>query len=107
MGRIAVVGYKPKPGQASALKELMRTHLPVLRSQGLVTERASIVMEAAGGTIVEVFEWRSPQAIEAAHTNPAVAEMWQAYDAVCEYVPIGSLAEASELFSEFAPLNVE
>ncbi len=27
MGRIVIVGYKPKPGKNEALKALMRTHL--------------------------------------------------------------------------------
>ena len=29
-------------------------------------------MRAADGTIVEVFEWRSAEAIQQAHNNPAV-----------------------------------
>ena len=46
-----------------------------------------MIMEAEDGTIVEVFEWKSKQAIDAAHTNPRVLEMWEEYAAVCDYVP--------------------
>ena len=107
MGRIAIAGYKPKPGKSDALKKLMRSHVDILRSRDLVTDRRPIVMEAADGTIVEVFEWASREAIEAAHSDPVVGEMWREYDAACDYVPIGSVPEAAELFSEFTPLDVD
>ena len=62
-------------------------------------------MEAADGTIVEVFEWLSEEAIQNAHKNPAVLQMWGEYAEVCDYVPVGSLAEAGNLFTAFEPLN--
>jgi quinol monooxygenase YgiN len=105
MGRIVIACYRPRPGQNEALRALMRDHLPVLRAQDLATDRASVVMEARDGTIIEVFEWRSKAAMEAAHANPAVLEMWARYAAVCNYVPVADIAEARELFSEFAPLE--
>jgi hypothetical protein len=105
MGIIVIAGYKPKPGKGGALKELMKTHLPRLKAENLVTDRKSIMMEAADGTILEVFEWVSAEAIQSAHTNPAVLEMWGEYAEVCDYVPVGSLAEANNLFSGFRPLD--
>ena len=103
--RIVIVGYKPKPGKTAALKELMRAHLSVLRKENLVTDRDSILMEAADGTIIEVFEWKSQVAIDTAHTNPAVLQMWEQYAAVCEYVPVAQVAEAAALFSSFVPFR--
>jgi quinol monooxygenase YgiN len=104
MGRIAIVGYKPKPGKADALKQLARTHVQRLRAEGLVTSREPIIMEANDGTIIEVFEWKSKEAIESAHTNPAVQVMWKEYAEVCDYVPVSSIEEAKQLFTEFTPL---
>lgn len=37
------------------------------------------------------------------HANPQVQALWADFFAACEYVPIGSVAEGSQLFSEFAP----
>jgi hypothetical protein len=105
MGRIVIVGYKPKPGKSEALKELMKTHLSILQQQGLATDRKSIIMEAGDGTIVEVFEWVSAEAIQNAHKNPVVLQMWGEYAGVCDYVPVGSLAEAGSLFSDFTPVD--
>jgi hypothetical protein len=105
MGRTVIVGYKPKPGKEAALNELMKTHLPVLAKEGLVREKESYIMQAGDGTIVEVFEWLSVEAIEKAHTNPAVLELWAKYAEVCDYIPVGNLAEIANLFSGFKPLN--
>ena len=105
MGRIVIVGYKPKTGKAEALKALMKTHVQRLRQEGLATNRESIIMEATDGTIVEVFEWVSAEAIQSAHKNPAVLQMWGEYADVCDYVPVGSLTEIANLFSEFTPVD--
>ena len=105
MGRIAVVAYRPKAGKTDELRALVQKHLPVLQQEELVTERPSVIMQAADDTIVEVFEWASSEAIEKAHDNPAVVAMWQDFDKVCDYVPIADVAEARSVFSEFTPLN--
>ena len=105
MGRIVIAGYKPKPGKAEALKKLASTHVQRLRAEGLVSAREPIIMEAKDGTIIEVFEWKSKEAIESAHTNSAVQQMWKEYAEVCDYVPVGTVDEAKQLFSEFSPLN--
>ena len=102
MGRIVIVAYKPKTGKADALKELTKTHVPRLKKEGLVTDREPVIMETTDGTIIEVFEWLSAEAIQLAHTNPAVHQMWAEYAVVCDYVPLNTLTEAGNMFAEFA-----
>jgi len=105
MGQITIACYKPKPGKEDALKALMKTHLPRLKAEGLVTDRQSIIMEAKDGTILEVFEWFSAEAIASAHTNPNVLKMWGEYGEVCDYVPLNTLSEVDDMFAGFKPLN--
>lgn len=107
MGRIVIACYRPKPGKQGELAALVKTHLARLAAEGLVTDRKRIVMQAEDGTFVEVFEWVSDQAIEGAHENPRVLEMWSEYEKVCDYVPIASIAEAAQLFSEFRPVDFD
>lgn len=104
MGRIVIVGYRPKAGCREALRELVAQHVSRLCELGLASARAPIVMEAKDGTIVEVFEWRSAAAIEAAHGHPAVLALWAEFERVCDHVPVGTLAECAQPFSEFTPL---
>ena len=97
--------YRPKPGRDAALIDMVRGRVPALRRLGLVTERAPYCMRVADGTLVEVFEWASARAIEAAHESPEVRQMWAAFGAVCSYVKLSELTEAQNLFAEFGPLD--
>ena len=103
-GVIVVVAYRPKPGKEKELLELVRARVPTLRKEGLVTDRVPTIMRAKDGTIVEVSEWKSREAIEAAHKNPNVLAMWDKFFALCECVPLKSLAETNDMFAGFAPV---
>ncbi len=98
---IAVVAYRPKPGKERELLELVRSRVPTLRKEGLVTERAPTIMRSREGTIVEVSEWKSREAIDAAHKNPNVLVMWDKFFGACECVPLKTLAEANDMFAGF------
>ena len=104
MGSISIACYKPKPGCEAALVRLVQEHLPPLRAEGLVTARASIVMRTSDGTIVEVFEWVSQEAIAGAHSNPVVLELWKRFEAVCSYRKPSDLAEFGTMFAHFEPV---
>lgn len=101
MGRVVIVAYKPKAGKDQQLLDAVREHLEVLRSQQLVTDRPAYVMRAGDGTILEVFEWRSAEAITQAHGNPAVQALWAKFGAACEYIPLANVAECQQMFAEF------
>jgi quinol monooxygenase YgiN len=101
MGQFSIACYRPKPGKDAELLELTREHVPILRNEGLVTDRPAYAMRAKDGTIVEVFEWKSQEAIDSAHGNPEVLKLWQRYGAACDYVALSTLAEAQDMFAGF------
>jgi quinol monooxygenase YgiN len=106
MGVMVIAAYRPKPGKAGELLALMKTHVPILRSQSLVADRPSYAMRSADGTILEVFEWKSQHAIDLAHTNPAVLAMWEKYALVCDYVPLNTIQECGDMFAGFEPIEL-
>ena len=73
-------------------------------AQRLVTDRAPTVMRSRDGTLIEVSEWKSREAIDAAHKNPSVLAMWEKFSAVCECVPLKTLPEADDMFAGFEPV---
>lgn len=77
MERIVIVAYKPLNGKEKALEELMKTHWETLNQEGLVSQRKSIICKAEDGTMVEIFGWKSKEAIEQSHTNKTVQQMWK------------------------------
>jgi hypothetical protein len=101
--RVVIVAYKPFAGKATALLALTREHVPLLRAEGLATDWPVTACRAADGTIVEVFEW-APGALEKAHTNPVVLDLWKRYAEVCTYLPLSQLPEAAEMFAGFEPV---
>jgi quinol monooxygenase YgiN len=104
-GVCVIVGYRPKPGREAELLNLVRERVPTLAKEGLVTARTPVIMRARDGTIIEVSEWKSRAAIDAAHKNKNVLAMWDKFFAVCDCIPLKNLAETEEMFAGFAPLN--
>lgn len=102
MSHLVIACYRPKDGQDGALRELLREHVPTLRREGLATAREPVLLRASDGTYVELFEWVSSDAVQAAHTHPVVLAMWERFGAACDYVTLGDLAEAREPFAHFA-----
>lgn len=99
-----IVAYRPKPGKENELVDLVRSRVPTLRNEGLVTNRKPTIARTRDGTIIEVSEWKSQEAIDAAHKNPNVLAMWNKFFAVCDCVPLNTLAEAKEMFAGFEPI---
>ncbi|HMB70736.1 MAG TPA: hypothetical protein VKU85_15585 [bacterium] len=100
-GRFVICVFRPLPGKEDDLRAVLRDHLPTLRAEGLVTDREPYVMKAKDGAYLEVFEWRSDEAVRAAHGNPRVAELWKRFEAACTYEKLESVAEVGEMFPNF------
>ena len=104
-GVCVIVAYRPKPGKGDEVLALVRSRVPNLRQEGLVTDRQPVIMRSRDGTIIEVSEWKSKKAIEEAHKNPRVLAMWDKFFAVCDCVPLKTVAEAETMFAGFEPLE--
>lgn len=105
MGRYVIVAYKPKPGKEERLHELVRNHLNILQEEKLATSRPANIMKASDGTVIEVFEWASPAAIEKAHNNITIQNLWKEFGEACNYLPLNQLSEANNIFAEFDAMN--
>jgi len=103
-GVVVIVAYRPKPGKENELVDLVRSRVPTLRKEGLVSDRVPTIMRSRDGTIIEVSEWKSREAIGAAHKNSNVLAMWNKFFALCDCIPLNTLAEAKEMFAGFEPV---
>ncbi len=98
---VVMAMYRPKQGKVSELETLVKKHFPVLKEYGLTTERSPFIGRSSDGTIVEVFEWATPEAAQKAHDHPAVAKIWEAMAVVCEFGKLEQLPEAKKPFPHF------
>lgn len=103
-GHVVIAAYRPKPGCDDALLALVKRHMPALRREGLVTARKALLLRAADGTLLEIFEWK-PGGAEAAHANPVVGALWGEFAEVAEFPPTGSVVGMEGRFPNFAPMD--
>ncbi len=106
MAITVIAAYRPKPGLAADLLALVREHLPILRREGLATATAPVVLRADDGTLLEIFDWVSEEAVGRAHESPQILALWERFGAVCDYVKLAELAESTKLFAEFQRIDV-
>ena len=105
MGQFVIVTFKPLYGKEEELREVVLNHVPTLQSIGLATSRPAYIMKSKNGTIVEVFEWVSQDAIAKAHEHPTVLEMWKKFESACEYKSLSEIEECKEMFPGFEPVS--
>lgn len=106
MGHLVIACYRPKPGKTPDLLSCIHDHMPVLAHAGLITDRPSLVMKAKDGSIAEIFEWKSEDAVEAAHSNSEVLKLWERFSKCCEYITPADITECHQPFSPFEPVEV-
>jgi hypothetical protein len=105
-GRVlSLAAYKPKAGQEESLRKLVEKHIPKLQELELATTRENYIAQAQDGTIVEVFEWASADAITAAHRHPAVSDIWEKMSLIADFLPINQLPELNGPFADFKILK--
>ena len=103
-----IAQYRPKPGQAAALLELVRAHVPALKRHGLITEMPTLCLESrSDGTLLEIFEWRDEAGSQAAHATPEIEALWSKMAAVAEFSTLKDLSEAAQPFPHFRSVNLD
>jgi quinol monooxygenase YgiN len=103
---ITMALYQPNTGKEEQLNSVLKNHIKTLEAEDLITSREPIRAQAADGTVIEIFEWKSDQAKDAAHESPAVMKIWNEIMEITEIKSLSSLDEANHPFPNFAPYSV-
>lgn len=100
--KVVICSYKPKPGHAQTLLDLLNDHVPTLRMLGFASGHPRSIMTSENGTVIEIFAWNSEEAAQAAHDHPEVKKLWSQIGSVADFVSLGELAETRKPFAHFA-----
>lgn len=105
MGRVVFAVYNPFENKEDELLALVKIHYDVLLSQKLITDRKRIVLKSKDKQIIEIFEWKSEEAIKNAHTNKIVIALWNKFGEICSYENLKNLPESEGIFPDFKVLD--
>lgn len=97
--------YKPKAGKEAELIELIRQHQPTLRKFGLLTSKEGFIVQSQDGTIIEVFEWKGLQEVQAAKQHPVISAMWEKMHSIGDCPPMKDIPETATSFPGFEVLK--
>ncbi len=103
---IVIASYKPREGKDEGMKEVLRNHMPILRNEGLITDFPAIVLKANDGSYIEIFEWKTQEAINQAHQSENVLALWKRFEEVCTYINLSDIEERKNLFASFQPVKL-
>lgn len=86
---IVMCNYRVKAGEEAAFEAVLATHWSTLRDLELVTPMPpafylGVEQGIEGPLFVEIFEWVDRDAVERAHTHPAVSAIWERMGQLCE-----------------------
>jgi hypothetical protein len=102
---VVIAVYRPHPGKSAQLEAILRRHVSTLRSLGLATARPVTLLKSADGSYLELFEWASSEAAQAAHDAPAVAALWEEMGTIADFPPLADLSETKRRFAHFSPVD--
>lgn len=100
VGDVVLAVYRPKPGKDAEVRAIIADHVPTLRACGLATARPVLLLQAADGAYVEIFEW-VPGGAEKAHQDPRVMAMWGRFAEVCDFLPLNTVPGTERPFGHF------
>ncbi|WP_226536703.1 hypothetical protein [Fictibacillus halophilus] len=100
---ITMALYQPHEGKEEQLNEVLKKHIKTLDAENLITSREPIRAVSADGTVIEIFEWRSEQAKDAAHESQVVMKVWNDIMEIAEIKSLSSLEESKHPFPNFMP----
>jgi hypothetical protein len=104
---LAFAMYKPNEGKEDELNEILKSHLPVLKEYGLISDQAPYTVRSSDGTIIEIFEWKDEESKAIAHQHPAMRSLWGRMMGICTFPAMSDLPEGKKSFPGFSVLERE
>ncbi|HYD20926.1 MAG TPA: hypothetical protein VEB40_05575 [Flavipsychrobacter sp.] len=105
MKKLAFAMYKPREGKAEELMDILKIHIPTLKEYDLITDKEPFTVLSENGTVIEIFEWASQEAIDLAHEHPAIRTIWGKMGPICDFVSMKDLPESQNAFPSFDILS--
>jgi hypothetical protein len=97
--------YKAHKGKKKELMELMLQHQPLLRKEGLLTEKEGFIGLTQDNSIIEIYEWKSIGSVQQAKKNPRVQELWKKVHKISDSLGMNKITESKKSTPGFRSLK--
>src|SRR6476619_475689 len=98
---LALAAYRPRPARADDFLVIVNDELALLRRRGHVTDRRAPVVRAPKGELLVVIEWSTNHAVDDAHADPEVLEVWDRKAELAEYIEPAALSGSDIPFARW------
>jgi quinol monooxygenase YgiN len=99
--RITLSSYRARDGHADEVLPHLRDEIAALRARGHITSRRAAICRTASGEFLVVSEWSTERAVDDAHEDEAILEIWRRKEQLVEYLAPGELAGSDVPFASF------
>ena len=99
--RITLSAYRAREGHADEVLPHLREGIATLRARGHITSRPAAICRTARGELLVVSEWSTEHAVDDAHEDPTILELWRRKEELVEYLAPGELAGSGVPFASF------
>lgn len=80
--------YRVIAEREAEFRQLLERHWPTLRKLDLVTDEPSLIYRSVDGEgrpwFLEIFHWKTGEAVRVAHEHPDVQAVWEPMMPLCE-----------------------
>jgi len=99
--RLTLSVYRPRPDREDELLPHLREEIAALRARGHITARRAVICRAPSGAYLVVSEWASPTAVDDAHADASIIEIWRRKDTLAEYLAPADLDGSGVPFASY------
>ena len=107
---VVLAVYSVSPKNRKKLLALLPKKRRYFLKAGYVTRRAPLLLQSRKNPelFIDIFEWKSDEAVAKAHKDPKVLAIWGEMGKLCKKIGIGleKLPEAGSAFPHFDPVDV-
>ena len=98
---LALAAYRPRSEREDDFLVFLHEELALLRRRGHVTERRAPVVRAPKGELLVILEWSTDHAVDDAHADPDVLEVWDRKAELAEYIAPAALSGSDIPFARW------
>ena len=105
--KLTIAIYKPKSDRDDEMLEVLKSHTPLLKELGLISNKPAYLARSSNGHIIEIFEWLNEEAKVIAHSHPLLQPVWSKMMEICEFPSFSELPESASSFPNFETINID